>query len=135
MPIYGYGSIKAMTNYQDRIDSEIVKTKDDDGQFIYCISISDIKENMLYSPYDLIKRPPEDMEHYDVYYMVTATNLTRIDKKNNNTIETTPTMKWIWEKKMFDMLRKVKLFRTFIKWKLFNQWKKNIRYSKQSRTR
>ena len=44
-------------------------------------------------------------------------------------------MKWIWEKTLFDMLRKIKTFRLFRKQKTFRCWKINIRESKQSKTR
>jgi hypothetical protein len=47
--------------------------------------------------------------------------------------EVTPVMTWLWEKKLFDSLRKIHLFYIFRKRKTFTLWKKNIREDKQEK--
>ena len=49
--------------------------------------------------------------------------------------ELTLAMKWLWEKKIFDILRQIKIFRLFRKRKTFKCWFRHIRENKQIRAR
>jgi hypothetical protein len=44
-------------------------------------------------------------------------------------------MKWLWEKKIFDILRNIKIFRLFRKRKTFRTWIKQIRETKQYKSK
>lgn len=44
-------------------------------------------------------------------------------------------LKWLWEKDQFEILRKIRLFRLFRKKKTFRDWRRNVRESKQIRSR
>jgi hypothetical protein len=106
----------------------------------------------LYEPYELRIISGEIAKSYEVYYTVSATSVIRVinlkislnflDKiikmnlisqitNNDNTSELTPAMKWLWEKKIFDILRQIKIFRLFRKRKTFRNWFKHIRETKQ----
>ena len=78
LPVYGSGSQQAMKEYTDRVDTEFVKTLEDDGKFFYCLCSSDISSNILYNPYDLQIVSKRDVEASDVYFIVTASSVTRV---------------------------------------------------------
>jgi hypothetical protein len=78
LPVYGSGSQQAMKEYTDRVDTEFVKTFEDDGKFFYCLCSSDISSNILYNPYDLQIVSKRDIDASDVYFIVTASSVTRV---------------------------------------------------------
>ena len=47
----------------------------------------------------------------------------------------TPSMPWLWERKMFLMLRKIKLFSVFRKWRTFKCLAMNVRQEKNEKCR
>lgn len=57
---------------------------------------------------------------------------TSVDKSE---VEMTNVLKWLWEKDQFDILRRIELFRLYRKRKTFRDWLKNVRESKQARSR
>jgi hypothetical protein len=78
LPVSGSMARYAMDTYQDRVDDDLRKTLDDDGNFKYCLCISDIKENILYSPYELKITTGEIAKTYSIYYTVSATYVTKV---------------------------------------------------------
>lgn len=67
-------------------------------------------------------------------------NVKKIQETEENSIEKsevemTNVLKWLWEKDQFDILRRIKLFRLFRKRKTFRDWRKNVRESKQLRSK
>lgn len=70
--------MQAMSEYQDRIDNEFHKSIDDDGKFVYCLSRSDLKDNILYSPYDLVIVSAKKAKSSEIYFTVSATNVVRV---------------------------------------------------------
>jgi len=76
--VYGCGAMQAMREYQDRIDDEFHKSTDDDGKFLYCLSRSDIKDNILYSPYDLVVVSAKKAKTSKIYFTVSATSVVRV---------------------------------------------------------
>lgn len=66
-----------MKSYIDRDQPEKL-TKDDNGQFVYAVCLSDIRSNILYSPYELRMVELNDLKHYNVYYTASATSVTRV---------------------------------------------------------
>ncbi len=150
--MHGNGAKEAMENYVDRDESNFKVAQADSGQFKYCLCLSHIIDNILYEPYELRIISGEIAKSYEVYYTVSATSVIRVinlkkslnflDKiikmnlisqitNNDNTSELTPAMKWLWEKKIFDILRQIKIFRLFRKRKTFRNWFKHIRETKQ----
>ena len=83
LPVYGSGAMLAMKIYQDREDTEFNKTKDDDGQHFYCVCWSDVKQNILYSPYDLKIIKSSEINKYDIHFVITATSVTRVNQQKN----------------------------------------------------
>ena len=89
-----------MKSYQDRLDTEVYKTKDvsralgtkkkgsrfltsvpyfkDDGVFVYCICLSDIYKNILYSPYELRIVSKEQAVNSDVFFTVSGSCIVRV---------------------------------------------------------
>ena len=78
LPLLGSGAKEAMQRYNDRIDTEITKTVDDDGTYVYGMCKSDIILNILYSPYNLQVVESSDVKNASVYYTVSATYVTRV---------------------------------------------------------
>lgn len=61
-------------------------------------------------------------------------NSDNIDE-NKGELEISNVLKWLWEKNQFDILRKLKLFGLYRKRKTFKNWRKNVRESKQLRSK
>jgi hypothetical protein len=78
LPVNGAQARYGMDTYQDRVDSDLKKTLDDDGHFKYALCISDIKENILYSPYELRIVTGEIAKKYPVYYTVSASYISKV---------------------------------------------------------
>lgn len=136
LPLLGNGARQAMYEYQDRLDDEMHSTLNDDGQFVYSVCLSDQVTNILYSPYDLRTVEPHEIKSglYPVYYTATATFVTRVDTLAR-TEQATPVMSWLWEKKLFDKLRKIRTFYIFRKMITFKRWRMNMRRDKQDKSR
>ena len=66
----------------DKLEEANQKIRIDDGQFIYCVCLSDIKRNLLYTPYDLvvIDESPR-LNGFSSYYLLTASCVTKVLKK------------------------------------------------------
>ncbi len=79
LPALGIGAKNAMLNYVHRFDSEVRKSKDDDGSYIYALCLSDLKTNAAYSPYSLRVCEKSMISNYSVYYTATATNIVRVN--------------------------------------------------------
>jgi hypothetical protein len=67
-----------MQAYTDKPVNDLIQVLEDDGQFVYCLSKSDIKLNMLYAPYDLRIVNAGEVKNANVYFTVTATNITKV---------------------------------------------------------
>jgi hypothetical protein len=132
--LHGEGAKQAINDYVDRIDTETKKTLDDDGEYVLAVCLSDIIQNIVYSPYTLRKIAFKDVENFNVYYIITASCVTRIDQHSSE-IDIRNSMKWIWEKRLFDLLRRVKIFRLFRIWKNFHNWQTTIRGYKKARSK
>lgn len=78
LPVNGSGIHHCMDHYEDRLDTDLRKTLDDDGQFRYCLCISDVKENILYSPYELRVTSVDETRKYPIYYTVSASYTTKV---------------------------------------------------------
>lgn len=78
LPVYGPGANDAMKNYADRIDTEFIKTKEDDGEFIYCLPRSRKNPKIVYAPYDLEKVEAKEIEKLDIYFTCSASNVTMV---------------------------------------------------------
>lgn len=62
----------------DKLEEINQRIKFDDGQFIYCVSLSDIKRNVLYTPYDLVVVDSPRLSGFSTYFLVTASCVTRV---------------------------------------------------------
>lgn len=78
MPIHGEGANQALTNYVDRVDTEMKKTLNDNGEYVIAVCLSDIINNIVYSPYNLKIIQYEQVENFNVYYVITASCVTRV---------------------------------------------------------
>ena len=135
LPVNGRNIRMAMETYQDRIDTDTSKTLDDDGQFRYCLCISDIKQNILYSPYELRVTTGSIAKKNHVYYTVSASYITKVFNIGYGETQIIPVMRWLWEKKYFDALRRIRVFNLFRKRRTFKCWLVYIREAKQLRAR
>ena len=83
LPVHGNGAKTAMENYQDRDLTNFKKVQTDKGQFKYCLCLSDIINNILYEPYELRIASADTVKDYNVYYLVSATSVTKVLKSLN----------------------------------------------------
>ena len=72
---------EAMKLYEDRVDTEFVKTKDDDGEFVYCLPFNRKNYKKIYTPYELEIVSKEEVEHEDIYFTASATHVTMVKIK------------------------------------------------------
>ena len=72
-----------MNQYQDRIDTEFIKTKDDDGEFVYCLPIDRKNSKIIYTPYEMEIISKEEAEKENIYFICSATSVTMVRKKLN----------------------------------------------------
>lgn len=139
LPVNGAQARYGMDTYQDRVDSDLKKTLEDDGRFQYAMCISDVKENILYSPYEIRTTTGEIAKRYPVYYTVSASYVTKIYNPEFNADpgeqSIQPVMRWLWEKRLFDKLRSIRVFYLFRKRRTFKCWLVHIRKTKQVRVR
>jgi len=78
LPVYGAGVNEAIKLYEDRVDTEFIKTKDDDGEFVYCLPFDRKNTKKIYTPYELEIVKKEDIENEDVYFTSSATFVTMV---------------------------------------------------------
>lgn len=76
--MHGKGAKDAIENYQDVDNTNFKIAKEDDGQFKYCLCLSDIIDNILYEPYELRIVSGDIAKSYNVYYTVSATSVARV---------------------------------------------------------
>jgi hypothetical protein len=67
-----------MKNYIDRVDTEFIKTKDDDGDFVYCLPKDRKNTKVIYTPYELEIVNKQQVENEDVYFTCSATYVTMV---------------------------------------------------------
>lgn len=77
--MYGHGAITAMRNYIDRMDSEIFKTQDDDGQFAYCLLKFRNNHQVIYNPYELEIVKKEEALKEPIYFTCSATHIAMVN--------------------------------------------------------
>lgn len=139
LPVSGSNMRYCMEKYVDRNDNDLRKTLEDDGRFEYCLCISDVKENILYSPYELRITTGEIAKQYPIYYTVSASYVTKVYNSGNRSYalepHITPVMHWLFEKRLFDTLRSIRVFYLFRKRRTFKCWLVHIREAKQVRAR
>eukprot|EP00118_Oscarella_pearsei_P016795 m.162667 g.162667 ORF g.162667 m.162667 type:complete len:4507 (+) comp38847_c0_seq1:65-13585(+) len=98
----------------------------DDGEFVCCIANS-LSE---FNPYDLTVVSSEKAKTAIVYYTITATAVTQLVRGCPSDIVLS--QRWLWEKKIFENLIKIKTFAQFRLWKVFNAWRSVVSSTKVS---
>jgi hypothetical protein len=78
LPAIGSGARAAMSTYADKPTNDLNSVLEDDGQYVYCLCLSDIKLNILYEPYNLRIVSVSEIKNAAVYFTVTATNVARV---------------------------------------------------------
>ncbi len=78
LPVNGANIRHWMDHYQDRVDTNLKRTLDDNGEFHYCLCVSDIRENILYAPYELRITSVDEAKKYPVYYTVSSSYVTKV---------------------------------------------------------
>lgn len=84
LPASGTVTINTMEKCIDALEARNNQIKKDDGQYIYCVRLSDVKKTMLYSPYDFLivnHSKLDDLKHYESFYTVTASNIAKVKMK------------------------------------------------------
>lgn len=131
--MYGAGVSLAMRNYQDQIVNEFNPMTKDDGEFVYCLPKHRNNSKIIYNPYDLEIVNESSIKNFNVYFTCSATYITMVYKNSSNETNSTPVMQWMWEQKLFDMLRSIRTFKLFRKWRTFYCLRANIRKQRNIR--
>jgi dynein heavy chain len=108
-------------------------------KFVYC---NQAPRSLDFSPYDLqvVRRGEQASEHY----VISATGVVHVKGDAGNErkagsqrepAEVISLSDWMRESAMFNVLRRVRFFKTYLVYKAFLQWKKNIRLRLYSQTR
>ncbi|XP_057306685.1 uncharacterized protein LOC130644915 [Hydractinia symbiolongicarpus] len=114
------------------IDTMITK-REDDGEFVYFVARDYFCNTARYNPYDLIFITPKEAQKCDLYYTVSASYVSKICKTNGTTL--VPVLDWLYERKMFNKIYNINLFKQFRLWKTFTTWKKILRNEKKESSR
>ena len=75
--------------------------------------------SVLFRPYDLVVVRREEIE--PEYFTISATGVMHIRKGVQS--DFTPLGEWMREKTMFDLISKIKYFRTYLVGRCFRRWK------------
>ena len=81
IPAIGIVTRNQMEKCIDDLEARNSRVKQDTGQYIYCVYLSDVKKTILYSPYDLLIVEPsklDDIKNCSNLFTVTASNITKV---------------------------------------------------------
>ena len=89
-------------------------------KFVYC---NQVIEERVFRPYDLsvVRRAEQNPEHY----VISSSGVVHVRPSQPSEVITLSD--WIRESALFNVLRRVRFFRTYLTYKAFVQWRKNIR--------
>ncbi|KAK7488391.1 hypothetical protein BaRGS_00020365, partial [Batillaria attramentaria] len=117
-------------------EKETLLAKEDDGQFLYCLPRNRGHPRARYDPYDLQVVSANTARKHSVYWTVTASYITMCDERKqgagDDQTSTTPSLWWLWERRLFYMVFDFPVFVKFRLWKSFKLWMHSIRHQKNS---
>ncbi|XP_068088957.1 dynein axonemal heavy chain 14 isoform X3 [Hyperolius riggenbachi] len=115
------------TNKYSRLIEDPSLVREDSGEFVYCVPRCGGDPSMRYDPYDLQVIPASTAVHCDLYWTVSASQVSKIYMVGGAEImETTPLTEWLHERQRFYVIKNMRVFSQFRLWKAFTVWKKNV---------
>ncbi|XP_075057079.1 dynein axonemal heavy chain 14 [Mixophyes fleayi] len=112
------------------------KTKEDRGEFVYCLPRCRDNSTTRYDPYDLQVVPASTAVHCDLYWTVSASKVAKIYMVTGAEImETVPLTDWLYEREKYYAIKDIPIFSQFRLWKAFRVWKTNIHKSKTNKSK
>uniref|UniRef100_A0A8I6AN36 Dynein axonemal heavy chain 14 n=1 Tax=Rattus norvegicus TaxID=10116 RepID=A0A8I6AN36_RAT len=107
----------------------------DDGEFIYCLPLENTRG--MFNEYDLQAVSAHKAKNCKVFWMVSASFVSKITKTGVNTeeVELIPTVEWLSERHYFYLLLQFKIFYNFRINKAFVTWKLNVKRQKTESSR
>ncbi|XP_076809994.1 dynein axonemal heavy chain 6-like [Clavelina lepadiformis] len=133
LPRHGPGVRQAMrhTNHKNPLN-EILSARKDSGEFVYAIHRA--PESCPINPFNLTVVSANLARSRDVYYIVTASSITKCTKTSESNVDSEihPIIWWLYEQRLYNMICKFSVFVKFRLWKQFNVWKSVIRGNKTS---
>ncbi|XP_063775070.1 dynein axonemal heavy chain 14 isoform X3 [Pseudophryne corroboree] len=113
-----------------------VTTKEDRGEFVYCLPRCRNSSTARYDPYDLQVVPAATAVHCDLYWTLSASQVSKVSMVTGaEMMETVPLTEWLYEREKYYAIKNKPVFSQFRLWKAFTVWKMNIRRSKTDNSR
>ncbi|KAH9496161.1 Dynein heavy chain 6, axonemal [Bulinus truncatus] len=131
IPRHGPGTKKKLEKLKDVGDQGMHPThnvKEDSGEFFYCLPRNHNNLRARYDPYDLEVVSANYARSQKMYFTISASYVTmcyETDEKMRDS-SATPSLWWIWERRLFKMIFHIPVFVKFRLWKAFKNWKKTI---------
>ncbi|XP_071080158.1 dynein axonemal heavy chain 6-like [Haliotis cracherodii] len=138
LPRYGPECKKKLLEIMQKKSKDDDKvTKEDDGQFFYCLPRNRRHPRARYDPYDLQIVSADAARAESIYWTVSASFITRClqGETGQDSSSNTDALLWLWERRLFYMIFKLPVFVKFRQWKTFKQWRRNIRHQKNTGSR
>ncbi|CAG5136730.1 unnamed protein product, partial [Candidula unifasciata] len=127
IPRHGPSSKEKMCKLKDipHTNKETENTKEDDGEFFYCLPSNRGHLRAQYNPYDLQVVSADTARSENMFFTISASYVTMCyetedERKESNV---TPALWWLWERRLFYKVFKLSFFVKFRLWKTFKQWK------------
>ncbi|KAM3930843.1 dynein axonemal heavy chain 14 [Leptodactylus fuscus] len=106
-------------------------TKEDAGEFVYCLPRCQGQPTARYDPYDLHVVPAYTAVHCDVYWTASASHVSKVMMVSGAEImEAVTVTEWLHEREKFYAIKSKRVFSQFRLWKAFTVWKRNVHRSK-----
>ncbi|XP_022090728.1 dynein heavy chain 6, axonemal-like isoform X2 [Acanthaster planci] len=107
---------------------------EDPGEFVYALPRDRRNPRGRYNPYSLQVVSPQEARTSRMYFTASATAVTVCiqESEDEEYEELTPTMQWLYERRLFHAIFDLPVFVKFRIWKAFKMWKSNVRALKKS---
>ncbi|KAK3092231.1 hypothetical protein FSP39_000084 [Pinctada imbricata] len=138
LPALAPGCRDAMEKLTDlpKDDKERAKCREDDGEFMYCLSRDRKNKRAQYDPYNLQVVSANEARKNKEYWTISASFVTKcIQFDDHDESVNTPVLWWLWERRKFYLINKLSVFVKFRLWKTFKLWRRNVRLQKSVTSR
>ncbi|PFX28824.1 Dynein heavy chain 1, axonemal [Stylophora pistillata] len=107
--------------------------REDDGKFVYCLPKNRAVRAAQYNPYDLVCVTSQEAQSNPQYFTVTASAVTQVRKGFDS--ELTPLKRWLYERKIFNIIFGFPTFTKFRLRKGYTSWRNNVRFQRNCSSR
>ncbi|XP_071789676.1 dynein axonemal heavy chain 6-like isoform X2 [Asterias amurensis] len=139
LPRHGPMVKKEMIGIEDRLlepAKYLFGRPEDPGEFVYALPRERYNPRGRYNPYSLQVVSPQEARTSKMYFTASGASVTLcIQDGDVEYEELTPTMHWLYERRVFHAIFDLPVFVKFRIWKAFKMWKNNVRAHKKSNSK